>query len=136
MGRADYRKSTDTFKFYNLNPFKKKSAGDCVARAISGATSLNWEQVIRELTDYGIKLGYVFNMKETYDKWLCENGWRKNKQPRKPNNKKYTIKEFCKLQPKGIFIVGVANHLTFIEDGILYDTWNCEYKTVGNYWSK
>jgi hypothetical protein len=21
-------------------------------------------------------------------------------------------------------------------DGVLYDTWNCGYKTVGNYWVK
>jgi hypothetical protein len=123
------------FVKYNRNPLNRK-AGDCVARAISTGTGLKWEDVIRIITEHAIPLGRVFNEKEAYGSWLEQTGWTKHKQPRKPNNKKYTVQEFCDLNPEGIYIVGVAHHLTVVEDGKYYDTWDCGYKTVGNYWSR
>ena len=133
---AAYRKSTDKFTFYNRNPKSKVSSADCVARAISGASGLPWDQVIISITQHALKQGRVFNEKKAYDAWLQKNGWVKNKQPRKANGKKYTISEFLDLYPKGTYIISIANHLTFSEDGILYDTWNCLSKSVGNFWSK
>ena len=134
--KASYRKSTNIFTYYNRNPKGKLRGSDCVARAISTATGMSWETVIRDITELGIKLGSVFNEKSTYAKWLELNGWVKMPQPRKINNTKYTLAEFLKLCPKGIYIVNLANHLTVVEDGIVYDTWDCTRKTVGNYWTK
>lgn len=133
--KIDYKANTNYFKKENVNP-KNKKAADCVARAISKATGISWEQVIRELTEYGIEKGLVFNEKATYGSWLVENGWMMQKQPRKSDNTKYTVKEFTSLYSQGIYIIGVANHLTVVIDGYIYDTWNCGSKTVGNYWIK
>ena len=132
--KPTYRQSTKDFSFYNRNPKNKLLASDCVARAISIATGLSWCQVIREITELGITLGSVFNDKKVYEAWLHKKGWVKMKQPRKLNNTKYTLTEFMKKQPKGRFLVKLAHHLTFVEDGKVYDTWNCTKKTVGNYW--
>lgn len=130
------RKSTDTFTYYNRNPKNKKRGADCVPRAISGATGITWEEAIRSLTETGIRENGVLNEKDVYATWLKENGWEKMPMPKKSNNRRYTVAEFQKLEPKGTFIISVAGHLTFIEDGMLYDTWNCQGKSVGNYWRK
>ena len=130
------RKSTDTFTYYNRNPRGLKTSADCVARAISVATGYSWENTINSITAHAIKMGRVFNEKEAYGSWLENEGWTKMPQLKKANNKRYTIKEFQKLHPEGIIIIKVSGHLTVIEDGILYDTWNCERASVGNYWVK
>lgn len=129
------RQSRGKYVFWNVNP-KGKYKGDCVPRAISTACKISWEEATRQLTEVAITLACTFNEKEAYDTWLTQQGWTKQKQPRKSNNKKYTVEEFCSLNPKGTYVVGVANHLTVVEDGYVLDTWNCSYKTVGNYWSK
>lgn len=134
---AKYRRSTDLFTFTNVNPRSLVRAADCVARAISFATGLSWEDTIRELTEFGIGIGGVFNEKATYGAWLEKNGWTKMKQPRKANRSKYTIEELIEAgYVTGTVIVSIAGHLTVIKDGKVRDTWNCLCGTVLNYWIK
>jgi len=130
------KQNTDTYMFWNANPKSIVSSTDCVPRAISTATGLTWEESVRGLTETGIKLHSVLNDKKVFDAWLQENGWMKHKQPRKPNNRKYTAAEFCKLYPKGTYVINLANHLSCVQDGTILDTWNCGFLTVGNYWTK
>jgi len=61
--------------------------------------------------------------------------WLK-RMPRFSDNTRYTVAEFADTHNHGTFVISVANHLTCIVDGTLYDTWNCGHKSVGNYWSK
>lgn len=134
--KPSYRRSVGRYTFHNANPKNRLTAADCVPRAISTATGKSWEEVTRSLTEEAIKQYSVLNEKKVYDTWLTRNGWVKNKQPRKRNNKKYTVEEFAALNNKGTYVVGVASHLTVVVDGEILDTWNCSSKTVGNYWSK
>ena len=136
MTTKEVRTSRRRFTFHNANPKGKLRAADCVPRAISTATGISWEEATRVLTEEAIKQYAVLNEKSVYDKWLTQNGWTKNKQPRKADNTKYTVEEFAAINDKGTYVVGVANHLTVVVDGQILDTWNCSYKTVGNYWSK
>lgn len=130
-----YRQNTNTFHYYNCNPKGLKTSSDCVVRAIAGGTGLDWKHVYTRLSEIGLDLSRIPVEKATYTEYLFKLGWAKNPQPRKENKRKYTVKEFCELHSKGAYIIKVANHLTYVEDGIIYDTWNCENKTVGNYWS-
>lgn len=126
-------KETSYYTYHNANPKNKKGA-DCVARAVSFATGKTWENTIKEMTEFAIPLGRVFNEKAAVEKYLEEHGWVKYKQPRQDDNTKYTVQEFCEMQPNGTFIVSVANHLTVVKNGVIHDTWNCGHKSVGNYW--
>lgn len=128
----------ETFHFFNLNPFGKR-AGDCVIRAVSAFLQLGWETTYRELADNGIKNGYIVNDDENYQMYLAQKGYEKHKQPRKPNGNKYTAQEFCKeiAKPGHEYVLRLANHLTYVgPDRRIWDTWDCCYKTVGNYWEK
>ncbi len=128
------RESQGRFIYENLNPRKLKRTSDCVIRAIAKGTNLDWETVYQGLTLLGLKIKDVPNSTRVYRKYLEQQGYAKERQPRKPDNTKYTLNEFAESNPKGRFVVSLANHLTVVIDGLVYDTWNCLHKTVGNYW--
>lgn len=122
---------------FNINP-KNKRTGDCVIRALAGASGKPYKQVAEELFELWMKTGYVYNDKHTYEKWLEQNGFVKMKQPRKwQDNTKYQVSEIDELiSSEDVAVISVANHLTYVEDDTVFDTWDCRKKTIGNYYIK
>ena len=141
---------------HNENP-KEIKACDCVVRAIAYATGASWDVIYQRLFDIGLKLKRMPNEKQVFERLLEQMGWRKCRQPRDYMNNKYTVEDWCKLMDKANrhmprqysqkVIISVANHLTVVDDNYNYDadrqfeyelvdTWNCQYKCVGNYWVK
>ena len=148
MRRAQKYPNTSTFYFFNANPHNRIAA-DCVARAISTALEQSWEQTIRELTEIGIKYGYVFNEKKCYEKYLTQKGWKKMKQPRKSDGTKFTGKEFCRNLTRYDSDIDTGNtdmhhiiahigghHIVAIVDGKVRDIWDSTDGCIGNYWVK
>lgn len=126
---------TSTFHFYNANP-KNRRTGDCVVRAIATATGKTWEEVLTGLTEMALKHKQMVNCPELYDKYLQAQGWVKHKQPRKPDNKKYTGAECVKLF-KGTAVANIGgNHTVCIKDGKVWDIWDSTGGCIGNYWTK
>jgi hypothetical protein len=125
-------------EFYktNINP-KNKRTGDCVIRALAGASGKDYKKVAQELFELWMKTGYVFNDKHTYEKWLEQNGFVKMKQPRKLDNTKYLVGEIDELIGSGnVAVISLASHLTYVEDDAVFDLWDCRKKTIGNYYIK
>ena len=120
---------------FNNNP-KKRKTGDCVVRAIATATNSSWEYVYKELAEAGIKKGLMINSDENWKKYLEDLGFKKQKMPRRDDRTRYTLEEFCTeiAEEEKIYIIKLAGHLTVVKNKNLYDTWNCSYKSVGNYW--
>ena len=120
---------------YNINP-KNKKTGDCVIRAIAFATNKEWEKVYTDLAEQGIKKGYMVNDPKNWRNYLKDLGYEVHKMPKKPNNKRYTLEEFCNeiAENDKTYIVKLASHLTVVKNKNVYDTWNCSRKYVGNYW--
>lgn len=149
MTRQEKYPETSTFHFYNANPHNRKG-GDCVVRAICTALDQSWEQTVRELTELGIKYGYVLNDQSLFPKYLESKGWRKHKQPRKADGTKYTGKEFCKEVNCDIAFLGksiIANigghHTVCIKEmpdlygaHKVWDIWDSTGGCIGNYWTK
>lgn len=118
----------------NLNP-KNKKRHDCVIRAIAYATKQNWDTVFTDLCNIGLKIKAMPNEKITFEKYLAQLGFVKQKQPRKPDGTKYTVGEFDKIGSHALVaVVSVAHHLTVIVNNAVYDLWDCRNKTIGNYW--
>lgn len=128
------RQSNGRYVYHNENPKNLKSAADCVVRAIAKGIGLDWGTVYQGLSPLGLKMKDMPNSDRVYRKYLEQRGYAKEKQPKKPDNTKYTVDEFAANNPKGRYIISVANHLTVVIDGKIYDTWNCSHKAVGNYW--
>ena len=126
---------TDTFHFYNANP-KGKYTGDCVTRAVATALEKPWEEVILEMAELACETGYSINSTENMNKYLQQFGFSKQKQPRKPDNTKYTGEEFCKIFT-GTCVANIGgNHTVCIKDQKVWDTWNSTDGCIGNYWIK
>lgn len=123
------------FKQENVNPRNLKT-NDCVIRAIAKATGKSWHLVFASLCDIAGQRCEMPNSKRVYEKYLELNGWEKQKMPKHLDNTRYTVREFLVKNNKGTFIISIANHITVGIDGVLIDTWNCERKSVGNYWVK
>lgn len=126
----------------NLNP-KGIKTGDCVVRAIAYATKKTWEEVYNDLCKIGFKLKRMPNEKQVFEKYLEQLGWKKQKQPRKYNGDKFTIREFlneCYDTNSNTIIISCTNHLTCADINCdksdIVDTWNCQYRCVCNYWIK
>ena len=120
---------------YNNNP-KNKKTGDCVIRAIATATNSNWEYVYIKLAELGIRKGLIINDSNNWQKYLEILGYEKQKMPRRSDRTRYTLEEFATeiAEENKIYLVRLAGHLTVIKNKNLIDTWNCSYKSVGNYW--
>ena len=73
--------NTKSFKFYNANP-KDRRTGDCVIRAICTAMDKSWDDVAKGLFEYVIKDKVAMGSTECYSKYLADNGWIKQKQPK------------------------------------------------------
>ena len=143
MTRQEKYRDTTTFKFYNANP-KGRITGDCVIRAISTATGKNYWQVLDDLYVLNKATGYILNEKQCYDKYLEMTGWKKQKQPRKSNNTKYTGEEFCRFiqerlaagdkRYQSIIAHVGGHHIVAIINGRIHDIWNSTGGCIGNYW--
>ena len=123
------------FRQYNANPHNKK-AKDCTIRAICTALNEAWGETYKGLFEIGFKKGLMPNEKNTFKEYLKKKGYNMEKQPKKANGKKYTIKEFYEQEAEAnsTYILQVRRHLTCIKNGVLLDTWNCSTYIVGNYW--
>jgi hypothetical protein len=119
-------------KYVNHNP-KAKRAGDCVIRAIAGATGTPWDTVLDGLVRHAHELHVAPTEKECYSAYLTELGWTRQGQPKIKNGKRTTAKELAKQHDA---IIRQAHHLTFSQAGHIVDTWDCENRTVYDYYIK
>lgn len=124
---------TETFKYYNANP-RRKHTTDCVVRAICTALDQPYNQTVKELTELWLKTGLQMSDVKCYGKYLESKGFTKNKQPRKPDNTKYTGREFVKIF-KGVCVAHLGgNHIVCIKNGKVLDIWDSTEGCIGNYW--
>lgn len=129
-------------KFEKTNPNPKKLTGDCVIRAISLALGQDWETTYKDLCELGYNNYLMPNDKKNFAEYLKSKNCTKMAMPKKPNGRKYKVSEFADkfttddetFKNNNGYIVQICNHLTYIKQGTLYDTWNCGNKCVLNYW--
>lgn len=120
----------------NVNP-KGWKTGDCVIRALTTASELDWLEVYDTLCEIGRKKCRMPNDKIVYEKFLQDQGFINCKMPRHADNSRYTVKELIDEIGEGnILVINIANHVTVAVNDKLIDLWNCGSKSVGNYFKK
>lgn len=48
----------------------------------------------------------------------------------------YTVEDFARDHPSGVYILALSGHVVCLRDGVLYDSWQSQYETVLYYWTK
>lgn len=117
----------------NVNPRGRKT-GDCVIRAIAKAENKEWLEIFDALVAIARESYSVPSDTVTYTKYL------KKYQTKDvmyyddsyASNRRYTVNDIKVWV--GTYIVQVAGHLTVVQDGKLFDTWDCGNKSAYKIW--
>ncbi len=121
---------------YNPNPKKKVIVGDCVIRAIAKVTGLSWKETYLELTRQGILMGDLPNANSVWGAYLQERGFRQYVIPDRCPLDCYTVKDFCKDNPVGTYILGTGTHAIAVIDGDYYDAFDSGDETIIFYFKR
>lgn len=128
-------KSKTRNKYYNPNPLKKET-GDCVVRAFCKATGKDWDVVYKELFELGFELKVMPNSRDNWKEYLDRNNFIKHSIKVSRGSRRPTVDSFARNNPKGTFVLQVANHIVTVVDGYYYDTWDCGSRSLYGYWEK
>ena len=110
------------YKEKNLNPSGKRTV-DCVVRAIAYATGSTWERTYLELAMEGYEKHDMPSSNNVWDSYLRKNGFERHLIPN-TCPMCYTVKDFCKDHPNGMYVLATGSHVVAVEQGDYYDTWD------------
>lgn len=123
----------NNFKRCNPHP-QGKLVGDCVKRAITIASEINYHDIVIMLNRF---------KKETHgDKFNSSQNWkpfieqvllgRKNKGDMQHEfyGHRYTVSDWAKYWENDKAILRCSKHLVATKNGCYYDTWDCGHKGV------
>lgn len=131
--KENYEK-TETYQNYNPNPLKKQ-IGDCTVRAISKALHQDWESTYSGLALEGFRLCDMPSANHVWGAYLKRKGFNRYIIPETCPDC-YTVKDFCRDHPNGIFILAIHGHVVAVEDGIYYDSWDSGDEIPVYYWQR
>ena len=122
------------FVNFNANP-EKKMVDDCTVRALSVALDIDWESAYVGLALQGFIDANMPDQKSVWGNYLKSKGFKRHTLPDTCPDC-YTIIDFTRDYPQGIFIVATYDHVVAVVNGDYYDTWDSGYKIPIYYWCK
>ena len=94
---------------------------------------MTWDEAYIVLSDYGMLYKNLPNANEVWGAYLKDRGFTRHILPDTCPDC-YTIEDFCRDHPKGIFVVGTGTHVVTCIDGSALDAWNSLSETPLYYW--
>lgn len=122
------------YKFINPNP-AGQMVGDCVIRALSIATKMDWETVYMRVCLQGYLMNDMPSSNAVWGAYLRTLGYRRYAIPNECPDC-YKISDFCDDNPEGTFIVATGNHVVTVINGDYYDAWDSGNEVPIYYWVK
>lgn len=120
--------------YYNPNPIAVR-VGDCAIRAVAKALDTDWESAYLMIAMNGFTMGDIMSSNNVWGSVLRQHGFYRHIIPNECPDC-YTLKDFCAEHPKGLFVVGMNNHVATVENGDYYDAWNSGDELVNFYWTR
>lgn len=122
------------YEYFQPNPYERKTT-DCTIRAICAVTGLNWYEVFDKVIAEARKEGFYPNDKNFMEQRLKIFGLEKRTISRpKKGQKSMTVRQFCKDNPKGKYVLSTAHHNIGVVNGKYYDTFlDCGSKVYTYY---
>lgn len=118
-----------SYKYWNPNPNHQNSNGDCVVRAISKIMNRSWDQVYIDLCIQGYIQKDWGNSNSVWDSYLREHGFVRKVVPNICPGC-YTVKDFCRDNPIGEYILAMGDHVVAVVDGNYYDSYDSGNEAV------
>lgn len=122
------------YEYWNINP-AGKNVGDCVVRAVSKATGSDWESTYIALCIQGLIDSDMPSSNAVCGNYLQGLGFRRHIVPDTCPDC-YTVAQFAEEHPTGVYILALSGHVVCVENGTIYDSWDCENEVVLYYWKE
>lgn len=122
------------WRYQNPNPHGR-NVGDCTVRAISIATGDDWDTTYWGLCHQGSVLKNMPSGDEVWGKYLQGLGWVR-RFLRHDCPVCYTVKDFCREFPVGVYVLGIDGHVVAVVDGVVHDTFDSQDRHPNYYWTK
>lgn len=106
----------------NPNPYGSY-VEDCVIRAIAIATDRSWDDIFVHVCLQAFLMKNMPSVGNVWGRYLRELGFVKEYIP-DVCPYCYTIRDFCRDNPIGIYILVTASHAIAAIDGDYFDTWD------------
>ena len=119
---------------YNANPDRHRTT-DCTVRAISLALDESWDDVYDDLCAIGKELRLMPIDNAAWGAYLRRRGFTRHVVPDTCPDC-YSVKDFCRDHPLGVFLLALDGHVVTIIDGFYYDTWDSGSKIPLYYWQQ
>ena len=115
------------YRYYNAN-IHNNFVNDCVIRAISTAEDKSWSETYDDLSRIAKKNGILLDDVNFVEPLLDYRYYRVEIYPEE------TVRKFAERHNVGIYLVTMANHITTVIDGVVYDTFDCRDRLVWDAW--
>lgn len=122
------------YQFYNPNPVRSDSVGDCSVRAVAKALRLTWEEAFTELAVSAFLMGDVISSDAVWGATLRKHGFNRSAIPNSCPDC-YTVADFCEDHPYGTYVLKSDGHVATVVDGTLYDSWNSLSQIPQYFWT-
>lgn len=122
------------YKEYNPNPQSRK-VGDCAVRALCKALNADWDTVFLGIAIEAFGRKNMSSANSVWGAYLHKHGFTRCTLPDNCPDC-YTVNDFCRDHPNGVFVVAVDNHVVCVCDGTLYDSWDSSGEIPLYYWMK
>lgn len=117
---------------YNPNPTGRR-VGDCAVRAVAKALNTDWETAYAMIANNGFQMGDMPSSNSVWGAVLRQNGFYRQSLPDSCPDC-FSVKDFCKENPKGTFVLGTGTHVVTAIDGNYYDVWDSGDETIAYVW--
>lgn len=118
--------------FYNPNPCEIRT-GDCTVRAISKVLNQDWHTTYWGICVQGDIMCSMPSNNDVWGEYLITKGFTEYLLPQ---NRRYTVKDFCRDNPNGIYALALGSHIVAVQDGDYFDIWDSGNETVKSYWKR
>lgn len=119
---------------YNGNP-QLNNVIDCTVRAISKALNQSWEETYIGLCIEGFVLCDMPSANHVWGSYLKSKGFTRKIIPENcPID--YTVRDFARDNPEGIYILALSGHVVAVVDGDYLDTWDSGDEIPVYYWER
>lgn len=119
---------------YNANPIGRQ-VGDCTVRAISKVTNQDWEQAYSGMALEGFVMADMPSANHVWGAYLKRHGFTRHIIPDTCPDC-YTVNDFCRDHPHGMFLLALSGHVVAVQDGDFYDTWDSGNEIPIYYWER
>lgn len=120
--------------YYNPNP-ANNLVGDCVVRALTLALNADWDKAYADVSAQGFQMKDMPSANETWGALLRQKGFKRYIIPNECPDC-YTIEDFCKDHPHGLFVLATGTHVVTCVNGHYYDSWDSGNKIPIYYFMK